>query len=141
MKPTVPLLSRSLLIITAAITLAHGQDTDLDGIPDSSDPFPTVNAVVAEPDGKNNLSAGLNTGLTGRWDCEAVTVSGSYHRIADIAGGNEPLDCRQLSMSLDNAGMISKAALFDGGNDHLAAPGTLFNNLSAFTTSMLGRLV
>lgn len=136
MKPTVPLFSRSLFITAALITLAYGQDTDLDGIPDSTDPFPTVNAVVADPDGNNNLSTSLNTGLTGRWDCEQVTVSGSYHRIADIAGGDQPLDCRQLSMGLDSSGMISKAALFDAGNDHLAAPGTLFNNLSAFTTSM-----
>lgn len=95
-----------------------------------------MNAVVADPDGNNHLPISLNTGLMGHWDSERVTVSGANHRIADMAGGDQPLDCRQLSMTLDHSGMISKAALFDGGNDHLAAPGTLFNNLSAFSTTL-----
>ena len=116
--------------------MAQVSDTDRDGIPNITDPFPTVNAVVADPDGNNNLSPGLQTGLIGRWDFESLTVSGSYHRFVDLAGGDQPLDCRQLSMGIDNAGMISKGALFDAGNDHLTAPGTLFHNRAAFTTSM-----
>lgn len=116
--------------------MAQVSDTDRDGIPNTSDPFPTVNAVIADPDGNNNLSAGLQTALSGRWDCENLVVSGANHRFADIAGGDQPLDCRQLSMGIDNAGMISKGALFDAGNDHLAAPGTLFHNQAAFTTSL-----
>ncbi len=116
--------------------MAQVSDTDRDGIPNITDPFPSVNAVVADPDGNNNLSPGLQTGLIGRWDFESLTVSGSYHRFVDLAGGDQPLDCRQLSMGIDNAGMISKGALFDAGNDHLTAPGTLFHNRAAFTTSM-----
>ena len=116
--------------------MAQVSDTDRDGIPNITDPFPTVNAVVADPDGNNNLSSGLQTGLIGRWDFESLTVSGSYHRFVDLVGGDQPLDCRQLSMGIDNAGMISKGALFDAGNDHLTAPGTLFHNRAAFTTSM-----
>ena len=135
-KLVFPILSRTLMVVGAAISLVNGQDTDLDGIPDLSDPLPTVNAVVADPDGNHNLPASLATGLVGRWDNEQLTVTGINHRIADLAGGDQPLDCRQLSMSLDNSGMISKAAFFDGGNDHLAAPGNLFHNLAAFSTTM-----
>jgi hypothetical protein len=116
--------------------MAQLPDTDRDGIPNSTDPFPTVNAVIADPDGNNNLSAGLQSGLIGRWDFETMAVSGTNHSFADIAGGDQPLSCRQLSMSIDNSGMISKGALFDAGNDHLAAPGTLFHNRTAFSTSM-----
>jgi len=116
--------------------MAQLPDTDRDGIPNSTDPFPTVNAVVADPDGNNNLSAGFQSGLIGRWDFETMAVSGTNYSFADIAGGDQPLNCRQLSMSIDNSGMISKGALFDAGNDHLAAPGTLFHNRTAFSTSM-----
>lgn|GEM_PF-3360831 len=128
-----------LLSVTAACifpVMAQLPDTDRDGIPNSTDPFPTVNAVVADPDGNNNLSAGFQSGLIGRWDFETMAVSGTNYSFADIAGGDQPLNCRQLSMSIDNSGMISKGALFDAGNDHLAAPGTLFHNRTAFSTSM-----
>jgi N-acetylmuramoyl-L-alanine amidase len=130
------ILRQCCLIAAVCAGLATAQDTDRDGIPNSTDPFPTVNAVIADPDGNNNLSAGLQSGLIGRWDFETMAVSGTNHSFADIAGGDQPLNCRQLSMSIDNSGMISKGALFDAGNDHLAAPGTLFHNRTAFSTSM-----
>ena len=130
------LFTRALLLGAVSAGLACAQDADRDGIPDASDPFPSTNAVVADPDGNNNLPASLQTGLIGRWDCQQIVPTGGYHGFADLAGNDQPLACRSLSMSLDPAGIISKAALFDGGNDHLAAPGTLFHNRAAFTTSL-----
>ena len=130
------LFTRALLLGVVSAGLACAQDADRDGIPDASDPFPGTNAVVADPDGNNNLPASLQTGLIGAGDCQQIVPTGGYHGFADLAGNDQPLACRSLSMSLDPAGIISKAALFDGGNDHLAAPGTLFHNRAAFTTSL-----
>lgn len=116
--------------------MAFSQDSDLDGIPDSLDSSPFINAVVVDPDGPHNLLSTLSTGLTGRWDCEQLITVGSYHGFADLAGNDHPLECRSYSMALDSAGIISNAAEFNQEADHLAAPGSILSGLSSFSISM-----
>lgn len=121
--------------------VASAQDTDLDGIPDAIDPNPTVNAVVADPDGNNNLPASLATGLTGRWDCETLTsFGGTSHGFVDLAGNDHPLKHAALGLSLDTAGMISKGVKFDADGDYMSAPGSLVSGLSSFSVSMWVKL-
>lgn len=113
-------------------------DTDLDGVPDGTDPTPTVNNAVTDPDGAAfDTTAAINTNLLARWDCETITdFTGGVFGFTDVTGNGYNAQTIGSILTLDPLGMISKAAAFDATGDYLWAPPQLVANRGSFTVSM-----
>lgn len=91
----------------------YNQDTDGDGIIDSSDAFPLINDAVADPDGAG-LDTSLDNKLMARWDFEP-TSGDSGLEDASGNGRNLAISGQTLANSFSPTGMVSYASnLTDG---------------------------
>lgn len=109
-------------------------DTDRDGIIDNEDADPLISATLANPDGLG-LPASLDNGLVGRWDFEQIGSVGGAQSFADLAGGDQPLECSGNSLALDPLGMVSRGVQLDAAGDYLNGPASLLSGRATFTTS------
>jgi hypothetical protein len=62
-------------------------DTDLDGLPDNTDPTPLSSATLADPDGANP-PVGRTTNLLGFWDFESQNAPASPVVFPDKSGND-----------------------------------------------------
>lgn len=105
-------------------------DTDLDGLPDNTDPLPLVSATLADPDGLN-LPAGINTSLLAFWDFETQQGTTMPAIFPDRSGNN-----RVATSSFDGPvipGMPSKSASV--GTRYFTTPATILESKSNWTIS------
>ena len=109
-------------------------DTDLDGIADNLDPTPLANNAIADPDGEN-LPASLATGLSGRWDLEAITTTNGVRTSPNSVNSSIPAYLGG-TIEADNQGMVSKAVRMSAMNQSIKTDPSIIAGKTSFTISL-----
>ncbi len=118
----------------------YSKDSDKDGIPDNTDPQPTVNSLTSDPDGPG-LPASLANGLIGRWDFEQVVPApgtppyNNPFRYVDTSGYQRhitPFGAIDQQLGIPSKG--TKTTGIYGG--FLCPPRTLLHNQTRYTASL-----
>lgn len=119
-------------------------DSDLDGLPDNTDPLPLDNAAVASPDSAGLLGTTLATNMIGRWDFESfntdTTPPTGYlpWSFPDQTAGGRNAASFLGGAHINQEGMVSKATNHSGG--FVAIPPSLLNNDTSYSISFWAAL-
>ena len=108
--------------------------SDLDGIADNLDPTPLANNAIADPDGEN-LPASLATGLSGRWDLEAITTTNGVRTSPNTVNSSIPAYLGG-TIEADNQGMVSKAVRMSAMNQSIKTDPSIIAGKTSFTISL-----
>jgi hypothetical protein len=116
-------------------------DTDLDGLPDNTDPAPLISQTLTDPDGAGllnaqNLPTSLANGLLGRWNFEDHQIISNPpagytpFQYPDSVGTNP---ATSFSVFPHPEGMVSKATNHAGG--YVSIPTAVLGTSKIYTTA------